>query len=436
MKIINKLEKINKNARITLPSSKSYLNRALIVASIRNYNTKLTHITDICDDVKDLIKCLQSIGIKIEVNNDKKEIKTIKVYGKNGVFQKPKNAIINCGLGGTTARFLLGLSLLFDFDIEINATGKMLERPVNSLLDVIKLLGKNVEYLQNENCLPVKISGKIVGNIDKIEIDCSKSSQFLSAILLVADKIGLKQVVAKNIVSKTYVNITKDVLDNFGMDVELKEINNDLICNISKNIEEQFADNVIEIEPDWSSASYFLALEFLFNTKLKIEGLEQKTSQGDSKFIEILQQINEFKNKKSINKDDVLTIDMLTMPDVSMTAMVVCAFQDFTTKITGLGTLKNKECDRLKAMHDEFKKIGIKTEITKEYDAITIYGNANLNLQNDIEIETYNDHRVAMCFAIVGAKLGHIFIEKPDVVNKSFPNFWKELGKCYREEYE
>ena len=436
MKIINKLEKINKNARITLPSSKSYLNRALIVASIRNYNTKLTHITDICDDVKDLIKCLQSIGIKIEVNDGKNEIKTIKVYGKNGVFQKPKNAIINCGLGGTTARFLLGLSLLFDFEAEITANGKMLERPVNSLLDVIKSLGKNVKYLQNVNCLPVKISGKIVGNIDKIEIDCSKSSQFLSAILLVADKIGLKQVVAKNIVSKTYINITKDVLDHFGMDVELKEEDNDLICNINKDIHEKDTAKQIPIEIDWSSASYFLALEFLFNTKLKIEGLEQKTSQGDSNFIEILEKIKIFSKNHNNDKNNILEINMGTMPDVSMTAMVVCAFQNFTTKITGLGTLKNKECDRLKAMHDEFRKIGIKTEITKKYDAITIYGNANLNLQNDIEIETYNDHRIAMCFAIVGAKLGHIIIEKPDVVSKSFPNFWKELGKCYIEKYE
>ena len=122
---------------------------------------------------------------------------------------------------------------------------------------------------------------------------------------------------------------------------------------------------------------------------------------------------------------------METMPDTSMTAMIVCAFQDFNTKIIGLQTLKNKECDRLKVMHDEFAKIGIKTEISKEYDGITIYGNSKLKLKKDIKIETYNDHRIAMCFAIVGAKLGHIIIDKPNVVNKSFPNFWKEFEKIY-----
>ena len=430
MKIIKKLERINKNVEIILPSSKSYLNRALIISSIQDYNIELTNISSICDDVNDLIRCLKEIGIKIEVNDDKNNTKTIKVFGKNGVFTQPNNTIINCGLGGTTTRFLLGLSLLFDFDIEITATGKMLERPVNSLIDVIKLIGKNVEYLQKENCLPVKISGKIDKNIDKIEIDCSKSSQFLSAILLISNKIGLKQIVAKTIVSKTYINITKDVLNQFGVNIEFKEEDSDLICNINKNIQKKDISQQVPIEIDWSSASYFLALEFLFNTKLKINGLSKQSSQGDSKFIDILDKIKTF-SKNNNTKHSMLEINMETMPDVSMTAMIICAFQDFNTKITGLGTLKNKECNRLKAMHDEFKKIGIKTKISHAYDAITVYGNSKYELKNQVEIETHNDHRIAMCFAIVGTKLGHIIIEKPDVVNKSFPNFWKEFEKIY-----
>ena len=430
MKHIKKLDKINTNADIFLPSSKSYLNRALITASTQNYATELTDVIDICSDVNDLIQILRQLGIKIDIEGDRCGSKTIKVFGKNGVFTQPKNKIINCGLGGTTTRFLIGLSLLFDFDIVLTATGKMLERPINSLIDAIKILGKNVEYLKKDNCLPVRISGKINKNIDKIEIDCSKSSQFLSSILLIADKIGLKQVVAKNIVSKTYINITKDVLEKFGVNIELIEKENNLICNINTNIPSKGATRRIPIEIDWSSASYFLALEFLFNTKLKIIGLEQKTSQGDSKFIDILDKIKTF-SKNNNTKHSMLEINMETMPDASMTAMVVCAFQDFHIKFTGLQTLKNKECDRLKAMHDEFKKIGIKTEISAKYDAITIHGNSKINLTNDVEIETHNDHRIAMCFAVAGARLGHIIIEKPDVVNKSFPNFWQELEKIY-----
>ena len=424
MKQIKKLEKINKNAEIILPSSKSYLNRALIAASIQNYSTELANVMNICEDANDLMQVLRQLGVKIEIN-EKQGTKTIKIAGNNCHFVSPKDRIINCGLGGTTTRFLLGLSLLFDFDIVITATGKMLERPINSLIDAIKQLGKKVEYLEKDNCLPVKIYGrKIDKNIDKIWIDCNKSSQFLSSILLIANQVGLKQVMAKNLVSKSYINITKDVLDQFGIDVTLLRQGCNVICCVQRNHND--TTRQIPIEVDWSSASYFLALEFLFNTKLKLSNLKQQSSQGDSEFVGILQQIKRFKPKKG---GEFLEINMETMPDVSMTAMIVCAMQDFNTKIKGLHTLKNKECDRLKAMHDELMKIGIKTKISAEYDAIAIYGNSKITLENDIEIETYNDHRIAMCFAVLGTKLGHLIIKNPDVVNKSFPNFWKELEK-------
>ena len=433
MKVVNKIKTINQNTKIILPSSKSVLNRSLILSSIQNGRTLLKNVVDICDDVKDLINALRLLGVDISItDNIEDNTKTITVIGKGGLFNKPDSGIINCGLGGTTTRFLLGLSLLFDFDIEITATGKMLERPVDSLIDVIKNLGKEVCYLEKENCLPVKIGGKILKNIDKIEIDCSKSSQFLSSILLVADKIGVKQILAKNAVSKTYIDITKSILKQFEKNVEIVEDGGDLICYINNSQDNKLQNRDIDIEVDWSSASYFLALEFLFNTKIRMNILSKTSSQGDSKFVEVLQKIDDYKNRNNIQQNTNLEINMETMPDTSMTAMVICAFQDFTTKITGLGTLKNKECDRLKSMQEEFKKIGIKTEISKEYDAITIFGNSNLELQKDVEIETYNDHRIAMCFAIVGAKLGHIIINNQNVVNKSFPTFWEEFEKCYK----
>ena len=154
--------------------------------------------------------------------------------------------------------------------------------------------------------------------------------------------------------------------------------------------------------------------------------LSKKSSQGDRKFVKILDKIYSFDGKKN-----TLNLNMKTMPDAALTAIAVCALQGFKTKIIGLETLKNKECDRLKAMRDELAKMGIKTAISKGYNAITIYGNADLKLKKDVEIETYNDHRIAMCFAILGLKLGHILIKKPEVVKKSFPNFWQELDKCY-----
>ena len=420
--IIQKLKHINTEKTTILPSSKSYLNRALIVASYKSGITTLTNITDICDDVRDLINALTKLGVKITINEQKGEIVVI---GTGGKFCCPENGEINCGLGGTTTRFLIGLSLLFNFDVKITAIGKMLERPVNNLLDVISKLGKNVKYLQKPDCLPIEIS-KTNGlkTPNEIEIDCSKSSQFLSAVLLIASQIGLKKIVAKKLVSRPYIDITIDVLRQYGIEVKTTQNGEDLICEVVENHNTTNTNRQIEVETDWSSASYFLALEKLHNIKLKTNLTNKTSSQGDSKIVEILAQIENFDG-------DELVIDMKSMPDVSMTAMVVCVLKNFNTTITGLETLKNKECDRLKAMHDELEKCGVKTEISQNYDAITIYGKGEFELKNSVKISTYHDHRIAMCFAVLGTKIGNLKIENPDVVKKSFPNFWLELNKLY-----
>ena len=424
MKKMLKIDAIKSGIKIDLPSSKSYLNRALIVASCYHSKTILSNINNICDDVKELIGVLKQLGV--DIKNDKKNKKII-IVGNGGKFQKPNGDLLNCGLGGTTTRFLIGLSVLFDFDVKITANGKMLERPIKNLVDAVVKFGKKVEYLGKENCLPIRVSGLTREN-KNIEIDCSKSSQFLTAILLFANHIGLRQIVAKNIVSQTYINITKGVLKKFRVNVKLIKKNNDLICEILSNnsTNGNTINRNIEVETDWSAATYFLALEKIFNVKFDMT-LSRNSSQGDRKFVRILNKIYNFDGPKK-----ALILNMKTMPDAALTAIAVCALQSFKTKIVGLETLKNKECDRLKAMHDELAKIGIKTEISKGYDAITIYGNADLKLKKDVEIETYNDHRIAMCFAILGLKLGHILIKKPEVVKKSFPNFWQELDKCYK----
>ena len=423
MKKMLKIDAIKSGIKIDLPSSKSYLNRALIVASCYRSKTILSNVNNICDDVKELIGVLKQLGV--DIKNDKKNKKII-IVGNGGKFQKPNEDLLNCGLGGTTTRFVIGLSVLFDFDVKITANGKMLERPIKNLVDAVVKFGKKVEYLGKENCLPIRVSGLTREN-KNIEIDCSKSSQFLTAILLVASHIGVRQIVAKNIVSKTYINITKDVLKKFGIDVKLIAKNHDLICKVLPNnsINSNTTNSNIGVETDWSAATYFLALERIFNVKFGMK-LSKNSSQGDRKFVRILNKIYSFDGKKN-----ALILNMKTMPDAALTAITACALQGFKTKIIGLETLKNKECDRLKAMHDELAKIGIKTAISKGYNAITIYGNADLKLKKDVEIETYNDHRIAMCFAILGLKLGHILIKKPEVVKKSFPNFWQELDKCY-----
>ena len=421
------LKKINTdNIEINIPSSKSYLNRALILASLQK-TTLLTNVGELCSDAKDMITALRKVGINIDLN-EKNCCKNIVVNAKNGKFVAPKDGIINCGLGGTTTRFMLGLSALFDFDITITAEGKMLERPVKEMFEFLQNIGKDIVFLGKDGCLPVVIKHKPLKNIKKIKLDGSKSSQFLTAILLVADRLNIEEIDVKNLVSKSYINITLDVLKKSGIAFIHNTFEDKITYRIShtnKIINDEKLE--IEIEKDFSSASYFLALQYLFDVKNDILKMPKKSSQGDANFVNIIEKIREYSHKT--DKTKPLILDMKNMPDVSMTAMIICALQGFTTKITGLKTLKIKECDRLTAMQNELKKVGIKTKITPSFDAITIYGRGDFTLKNKVEIDTYNDHRIAMCFAILGTKIGNLSIKNADVVNKSFPNFWQELSK-------
>ncbi len=300
--IISKIDLKNinlKDIKINVSSSKSYLNRALILASISPSQTILTNINDICDDVKEMIEALKKIGVKIKLHKNKKDKIEITIFGTNGKFTQPKDKIINCGLGGTTTRFLLGLSALFKFDITITAQGKMLERPLKEMLDFLKTIGKEILYLNKEDCLPVLIKHKNCCNVKKINLDGSKSSQFLSSILMVASKLKIEEIEVKNLVSKSYVNITLDVLKKFGLNFKHQATDDTIIYKLGKSIKNNNKKiNKIEIEKDWSSASYFLALQYLLKIKKDLLQISQKSSQGDAKFIKILQRIDEYKRKK------------------------------------------------------------------------------------------------------------------------------------------
>ena len=429
--IISKIDLRNidiANIEVNIPSSKSYLNRALILSSLQPIKMILTNIYNICDDVNNMIEVLKKIGVKIDIIKNKNQKLDIIVFGCNGEFIKPNEKTINCGLGGTTTRFFIGLSSLFDFDIKITAEGKMLERPVGEILDFLKKVGKEVVFLKKKDFLPVLIKNKNNKNIKKIKIDGSKSSQFLSAILMVAPILKIDEIEVSNLVSKSYVNLTLDVLQKFGIFFKQNIVENKITYIVDKNKErKKTKNNKIMIEQDYSSSSYFFALQYLFGIKNDIFKMSKKSSQGDAKFVNIIKKIDNYEKKN--NKLKPLILNMEDMPDVSMTAMIICAVKNFTTKIIGLKTLKNKECDRLTAMQCELKKVGVNTSISKNFNSITIYGKGDFELKKRVIIETYNDHRIAMCFAILGTKIGNIEIKNANVVNKSFVNFWQELEK-------
>lgn len=408
--------KENLNAVIEISGSKSYTNRALIIASLSEGKSILKNSL-YSDDTKYMIKSLENLGVKFE----KKESRII-VYGCGGKFDNIKNNELFCGIAGTTSRFLTGLASLVGQEIIINGEGKILERPIGELVDGLKQIGVEVKYLGKDGSLPLKINGKNI-NGNEIAIKGNISSQFLTSLLMIAPllKNGLKIKVIGEQVSKSYIDITIDIMEKFGV----KVINNNYKEYVVKAGQKYIAQDYI-IEGDWSSASYFCCIGALHSGQIEIKNLNNNSVQGDKNFAKLIEMIGakvEYKdNGILVNggaKIKPLNIDMEQMPDTSMSMAVLLSFANGISKITGLKTLKVKETDRLLAMKNELKKIGIKTEIGDDY--IIVYG-GNHFVKG--EIKTYHDHRIAMSLSIAGSKIEGIVIQNPEVVKKSFTNFW------------
>lgn len=417
--LVKKINKIN-NINIEILGSKSYTNRALIIASLAEGKTIL-HNPLYSDDTKYMMESLERLGIKFE----KKE-KDLIVYGNGGKFELKDNVELFCGIAGTTSRFLTGLLALFDKDVVITGEGKILERPIGELVEGLKQIGVKIDYLGNIGSLPLKGNGKNI-NSNEISIDGSISSQYFSALMMIAPllKNGLIINVLNKQISKSYIDITIDIMKSFGVEV----INN----NYNQYIIKQSKYKAINynIEGDWSSVSYFACIGALHDGSIEISNVNNNSVQGDKNFVKLIEKaggIVEYKeNSIIVKKGKIIPIevDMEQMPDTAMSLAVLLSFANGKSKITGLSTLKNKETDRLQALHQELKKISIESEIGDDY--IIIHSNNNHKVIGSIE--TYDDHRIAMSMAIAGTVIGNLEILNPDVVNKSFPEFWECLKK-------
>ena len=408
------------NVNIEIVGSKSYTNRALIIASLANGKTVLNNPL-YSDDTKFMIEALEKLGVKFE-----KQEKKLIVYGTGGKFKTEKNLELFCGIAGTTSRFLTGLLALLKEDTVITGEGKILERPIGELVDGLRQIGVQIEYLGKEGSLPLKGNGRNI-NGNQISISGRISSQYFTALMMVAPlmKNGLIIKVLDEQVSKSYIDITCDIMNSFGVDV----INNNYKEYIIKPAEYKAIE--YNIEGDWSSASYFCCIGALHEGSVEISNLNNGSVQGDKNFVKLLEKagaVVEYKsNSVVVKKGEIKPIncDMEQMPDTAMSLAVFLSFANGDSKITGLSTLRVKETDRLLALKNELKKLSVDSEIGDDY--IIIKGTGQHKVLG--EIETYNDHRIAMSFAIAGTKIQGVKIQNPDVVNKSFPEFWEYLEK-------
>ncbi len=411
IKPISKLDAV-----VTVPPSKSQSNRALLIAALADGESQIYNCLE-CDDTRYMIDAIKNFGINVKKDNSK-----VIVQGCNGFPQCPEKKIY-IGNAGTAMRFLCSFAALSRGESIIDGNLRMRQRPLNDLINGLLRLGVKAESLNKNGCPPVKIKG---GGIDGGEtlMNGDNSSQYFTSLLLSAP-YAKKDVLIKvkgQLTSRPYIDLTIDVMKAFGVDVE-----NNSYGSFAVKAGKGYKAREYEIESDVSSATYFFAAAAITGGRTRIEKLNPETLHGDIKFVDILRkmgcEIVKGKDFVEIKGGDLKGIDvnMNEMPDAVQTLAVTALFAHGETRITGVPNLRIKETDRIKALATELSRLG--AEVRELDDGLVIIPG---KLQS-AEVETYDDHRMAMSFALAGLKIHGVKIKGPECVSKSFPGFFDKL---------
>ncbi|QJC38774.1 3-phosphoshikimate 1-carboxyvinyltransferase [Enterobacteriaceae endosymbiont of Donacia fulgens] len=425
MKNILTLQPINKiQGSIFLPGSKSISNRVLLLSALAKGSTKLINLLN-SDDINHMLNALKKLGINFVLSHNKKECL---IMGNDGIFKPKKKIKLFLGNAGTVIRPLTALlSLNEKCDIILTGEPRMKERPIKHLVDSLKNGGAVIEYLEKKNYPPIHIKGGFKGN-KFIKINGSISSQFLTSLLMISPLIKGNTVINiyNNLVSKPYIDITIKLMKVFGIYVENNNYKQFKIYGQQNYI----SPGEYIIEGDASSASYFLSAAAIKGGTVRLENINKNSIQGDIKYINILKSmgaiINYGKNYISCTKNTLKSInmDLNDIPDVAMTLAVTSLFAKGITTIKNIYNWRVKETDRLQAMSNELKKTGAKIITGNDY--IIIFPPKYIN---KVIIETYNDHRIAMCFSLLSLSNNSVSIINPNCTSKTYPNFFKEFKK-------
>jgi 3-phosphoshikimate 1-carboxyvinyltransferase len=408
------------DAVVAIPGSKSYTHRALIASALAEGESVLFNALR-SEDTEYTAQGLEKLGIKIAWEGD-----SILVQGKGGVL-KAGGEKIYVGDSGTSMRFLTALAALKNGRTLLDGSERMRKRPMAELLGGLISLGVKA-YSQERNGYPpvvVDSQGLEGGNA---RIKGSESSQFLSALLMVAPlaRANVRLEVTGRLVSRPYVDITRGVMADFGVEVQKEEGDSFFV-----RAGQRYSPRQYRVEGDASNASYFLAAAAITSGKVRVENFRPASLQGDAQFLAILEQmgceVSRGENWAEVRVKELrgIEVDMNTMPDLVPTLAIVAAFAQGKTVIRNVGHLRHKESDRLKTVAGELAKMGVEVAEGKDWLQVE-RGKAR-----GAEIETHNDHRLAMSFAIAGLAVPGIKIKGERCVAKSFPGFWETLKKLY-----
>jgi len=419
--IITKKDKTVKGT-VQLTGSKSECNRALIIEALSNGKVKVQNMSDAADAVT-----LAGI-LRLEVGDKRLETASHSSLNKSEI-EHPISEI-NIGPAGTAMRFLTAYFTLQPDEVILTGSARMKQRPIGILVDALRTLGAKVEYEENEGFPPIKLKGSFGQLTSKISIKGNISSQYITALLLIAARLplGLELHIEGDLTSRPYVEMTLAMLQQAGIQ---HQWNNNVIT-ISH---QEFKETVLPVEPDWSAASYWYAIAALADeAELFLPGLTQYSLQGDSVITELMANFgitSQFKDggvylQKEVKPNVRKIFDLKECPDLAQTIIVVCAALGHEATFTGLETLKIKETDRVKALQNELAKIGVKLI---EKGLIYKLDCSEKFIPQKLFINTYEDHRMAMAFAPLALLVPEVEIEEAQVVEKSYPAFWKDLEK-------
>lgn len=409
------------DATVTVPGSKSLTQRALIAAALGDGSSKLIGPLA-SEDTSYTSKALEQMGVQVERGEDEWT-----VHGSGGKLATPEKEIF-LGNNGTATRFLTSVVALGNGSFQIDGEERMRERPIDPLMDALQGWGVDIVSINNTGCPPLKIESKGLTGGATI-LPEGKSSQYLSSLLLVAPYAAKPAAlsVKGEVFSKPYVAMTLSVMADFGVDVDCNEEFTEFSIPLGR-----YRAMDYQIEGDASNASYFWAAAAVTGGRVTVANVPVPSLQGDTALVPLLARMgcNITRDGGGITVQgcerlEGITVDMGDMPDVVPTLAVVAAFAHGKTEIRNIEHLRIKECDRLTATLTELAKMGAKVEEGQDY--MIIHGDGGECLHG-AEIETYNDHRMAMSFAVAGLRVPGVQITGESCVAKSFPDFWERFG--------
>ena len=391
---------------ITLPSSKSISNRALVINALSGSDKRVENVSD-CDDTRVMMNWLSTHPDTIDI-----------------------------GAAGTAMRFSTALLAVTEGTHVITGSERMKNRPIGILVDALRTLGAQVDYVEKEGFPPLRMTGNPSLEGGELHLSGSVSSQYISALLMIAPNLkkGLKLLLEDGIVSRPYIDMTLSIMRDYGAEACWEDERSIVVKPV------RYQPRPYRVESDWSAASYWyemVALASNANAEVVLPGLFAQSLQGDSHGAEVFARLGvstEHQGDKVVLRKNGqcvsrLDYDFLEMPDLAQTFVVTCCMLGVPFHFTGLQSLKIKETDRIEALKKELAKLGFSIE--DRNDSELLWDGRRQKKEaissDEIAIDTYEDHRMAMAFAPVALKDGSIRINNPQVVSKSYPRYWEDL---------